>query len=69
MAEWMHLAMPLAIVAPVAAMLVVGLRVLLADRHPSEAFAYRTVTVGLAVSLLASALYVGSRPEGPKAAG
>lgn len=54
MGEWIHLAMPLAIVAPVAAVVVVGLRVLLADRHPSETFAYRTVMFGLVVSMLAS---------------
>ncbi len=70
MGETVHLVLPLAIVAPVAAMLVVGLRVLLADRHPSETFAYRTVTVGLVASMLASAavllrfLGIGGVPAG-----
>jgi NADH-quinone oxidoreductase subunit L len=69
MGDVVRLALPLAIAAPVIGALIVGLRTLLADRHPSEASAYRTVMIGLAVSLLGSAavwlrfLGVGGPPE------
>ncbi len=53
MVEAVRLALVLAVVAPVVAGVIVGLRVLLADRHPSEAMAYRTTMAGLTASMLA----------------
>lgn len=54
MVELVHVALALTIVSPLAAVLVVGAVALLADRHPSERFAYRTVSASLAVSVVAS---------------
>ncbi len=56
MGDLVRLALPLAIVAPVAAMVVVGLRVLLADGRPRETVVYRLVMSGLGVSVAASAV-------------
>ncbi len=56
MGEVARLALVLAIGAPLVAILVVGCRAVLADRYPSERFAYRLVLAGLAVSLAGSAV-------------
>jgi NADH-quinone oxidoreductase subunit L len=53
-----RVALVLTAIAPLASVLVIALRVLLADLYPSERFASRTVTIGLAVSGLASAVVV-----------
>jgi NADH-quinone oxidoreductase subunit L len=51
-----RLALALTAIAPLASVLVIALWVLLADRYPSERFASRTVTMGLAISGAASAV-------------
>jgi NADH:ubiquinone oxidoreductase subunit 5 (subunit L)/multisubunit Na+/H+ antiporter MnhA subunit len=56
MDEGVRLALALTVVAPIAAALAVGVRVLIADQHPSEGFAYRTIVTGLAASAVMSAL-------------
>jgi NADH-quinone oxidoreductase subunit L len=56
----LHLALAVAILAPLAAVAVMGLRVLLGDRHPSELDAFRTIGAGLLASLVASAVVVGA---------
>ncbi|MEP7118964.1 MAG: proton-conducting transporter membrane subunit, partial [Acidobacteriota bacterium] len=53
--DWITLALELTIAAPLLAMVVVGTRALLADRWPSEGFAYRIVTAALLVSMAGSA--------------
>lgn len=54
MADLIRIGLALAIIAPLTAVLIVGARVLLADCHPSETFAYRVVSASLSLSLLGS---------------
>ncbi len=54
MGEIVRIALAVAITAPLTAVVLVGARALLADRHPSEAFAYRVVSASLSLSLLGS---------------
>ena len=63
MGDVVRLALALAVVAPVAATLLVGVRTLLADHHPSEAFAYRTVMAGLALSAVGTAAVLAAFGE------
>ena len=63
MGDIVRLALALAVVAPVAATLLVGVRTLLADHHPSEAFAYRTVMAGLALSAVGTAAVLAAFGE------
>lgn len=56
----LHLALAVAILAPLAAVAVLGLRVLLGDRHPSELDTFRTIGAGLLASLVASAVVAGA---------
>lgn len=55
----LQIALTVAILAPLATVMVVGLRVLLGDRHPSEGSTFRTITTGLLVSLGAAVVVVG----------
>jgi NADH:ubiquinone oxidoreductase subunit 5 (subunit L)/multisubunit Na+/H+ antiporter MnhA subunit len=50
----------LGILAPLAAVAVLGLRVLLGDRYPSEADTFRTVSAGLLASLVATVVVAGA---------
>lgn len=54
MADPVRIGFAAALIAPLVAVLIVGARALLADRHPSESFAYRVVSAGLSLSLLGS---------------
>ena len=56
----LHYALAVAILAPLAAVAVLGLRVLLGDHHPSEASAFRTTSAGLLVSLGATMVVAGA---------
>jgi NADH-quinone oxidoreductase subunit L len=55
----LHYALAVAVVAPLAAVAVMGLRVLLGDRHPSEGDTFRTIGIGLSVSLGATVVVAG----------
>jgi NADH:ubiquinone oxidoreductase subunit 5 (subunit L)/multisubunit Na+/H+ antiporter MnhA subunit len=56
----LHLALAVAVLAPFAAVVVMGLRVLLGDRHPSEVTAFRTMTAGLLASLGGAVVVAGA---------
>ena len=55
----LHYALAVAVLAPLVAVAVLGLRVLLGDRHPSEVDTFRTVSAGLLASLTATVVVAG----------
>jgi NADH:ubiquinone oxidoreductase subunit 5 (subunit L)/multisubunit Na+/H+ antiporter MnhA subunit len=56
----LQVALVATILAPLVAVMLVGLRVLLGDRQPTESATFRIITSGLLVSLLASAGVAGA---------